>query len=140
MADERQVWEDKYKADMKEQSQEITELKLKLKVEKIRRVELQAENQSIRSGLHVMEQSLNEHKNYIIELREENAYQNVQYERVLSEVERDKEACEAQCLARKLYIRHTTKKIYKTVHKAYDMLEKAKALYQEVTPIGKNGQ
>ena len=31
-----------------------------------------------------------EHKNYIIELREENAYQSVQYEMALSEVEKDK--------------------------------------------------
>ena len=42
-----------------------------------------------------MEQSLVKHKNYITELREENIYQNVQYERVLNEVERDKEAWEA---------------------------------------------
>ena len=39
-----------------------------------------------------MEQSLVEHKNYITELREENIYQNVQYERVLGEVESDMEA------------------------------------------------
>ena len=77
-----------------------------------------------------MEQSLVEHKNYIIELREENIYQNVQNERVLSEVEKDKEAWKVQCLARQLYIRHTTKQIYKTIHKAHDMLEKAKTLYQ----------
>ena len=56
-----------------------------------------------------MEQSLVEHKNYISELREENIYQNVQHKRVLSEVERDKEAWEAQCLARQLYIQHTIK-------------------------------
>ena len=42
-----------------------------------------------------MEQSLVEHKNYINEFREENIYQNVQHERVLGEVERDKEAWEA---------------------------------------------
>ena len=50
------------------------ELKLKLRVEKIGRVEFQAENQSIRNAFHVIEQSLVEHKNYIIELREENIY------------------------------------------------------------------
>ena len=33
-----------------------------------------------------MEQSLVEHENYIVELREENAYQNVMYERTLVEV------------------------------------------------------
>ena len=39
-----------------------------------------------------MEQSIVEHKNYITELQEKNIYQNVQHERVLDEVERDKEA------------------------------------------------
>ena len=86
-----------------------------------------------------MEQSLVEYKNYIIKLWEENIYQSVQYERALDEVERDKEAWEAQCLARQLYIRHTTKQIYKVVHKAHDMLEKAEALYREVVPTRKNG-
>ena len=51
------------------------------------------------------------------------------YERALVEVEGDREAWKAQCLARQLYIRHTTKQIYKAVHKAHDMLEKAEALY-----------
>ena len=72
MAEERQTWESKYKMDTERQSQEITELKLKLKAEKIKRAELQVENQSIRNALHAMEQSLEEHKNYIIELRKEN--------------------------------------------------------------------
>ena len=77
MAEERQTWESKYKMDIGKQSQEITELKLKLRSEKIGRAELQVENQSIRNALHAMEQSLVEHKNYIIELREENIYQSV---------------------------------------------------------------
>ena len=64
----------------------------------------------------------------------------MQYERALDEVESDKKAWKAQCLARQLYIRHTIKQIYKAIHKAHDMFEKAKALYQEVVPIGKNGQ
>ena len=68
MAEERQTWKNKYKMDTGKQSQEITELKLKLKAEKIGRAELQAKNQSIRNALHTMEQSLLEHKNYIIEL------------------------------------------------------------------------
>ena len=135
MVEERQVWEDKYKTDMGKQSQEIAKLKIKLKAEKIGRAELRAENQSIRDALHAMEQSLLEHKNYIVELREENAYQNVMYERALVEVERDREAWKAQCLTRQLYIRHTTKQIYKAVHKAHDMLEKAKALYQKVSSL-----
>ena len=42
-----------------------------------------------------MEQSLVEYENYIVELREENAYQNVMYERALVEIERDKEAWKA---------------------------------------------
>ena len=71
------------KMDTGKQSQEIMELKLKLKAEKIGRTELQAENQAIRNALREMEQSLVEQKNYINELREENIYQNVQHERVL---------------------------------------------------------
>ena len=67
MAEERQVWEDKYKTDTKERSQDITELKIKLRAEKIGRAELQAENQSIWNALHAMEQSLVEHKNYIVD-------------------------------------------------------------------------
>ena len=57
---------------MRRQSQEIMELKLKLRAEKIERAELQVENQAIRNALREMEQSLVEHKNYITELREEN--------------------------------------------------------------------
>ena len=64
----------------------------------------------------------------------------MQHERILDEAERDKKAWEAQCLARQLYIQHTIKQIYKAIHKAHDMFEKAKALYQKVVPIGKNGQ
>ena len=100
MVRERRVWEDKYKMDMGKQSQEIVELKIKLRAEKIGRAELRAENQSIRDALHAIEQSLVEHENYIVELREENAYQNVMYERALVEVEGEKEAWKAQCLAR----------------------------------------
>ena len=87
-----------------------------------------------------MEQSLVEHENYIVELQRENTYQNVMYERAFTEVQRDREAWKAQCLARQLYIRHNTKQIYKAVRKVHDMLEKAKAFYQEVVPTGKNGQ
>ena len=86
--------------DMEKQSQEIAELKIKLRAEKIERDELRAENQSIRDAFRAMEQSLVEHENYIVELQEENAYQNVMYERALVEVEKDKEAWKAQCLAR----------------------------------------
>ena len=125
---------------MGKQSQEIAELKIKLIAEKIGRSELQAENQSIRDALHAMERSLVEHKNYIAELQEENIYQNAQYVRVLGEVEGDREAWRTQCLARQLYIRHTTQQIYKVVRKAHDMLEKVEALYREVVLTGKNGQ
>ena len=44
MAGERQVWEDKYKMDTGKQSQDIAELKIKLRAEKIGRAELQVEN------------------------------------------------------------------------------------------------
>ena len=87
-----------------------------------------------------MKQSLVEHENFIVELQWENAYQNVMHERALTEAEGDREAWKTQCLARQLYIRHTTQQIYKAVRKANDMLEKAEALYQEVIPIGKNEQ
>ena len=62
------------------------------------------------------------------------------HERDLTEIEGDREAWKAQCLAKQLYIRHTTQQIYKAVRKAHNMLEKAEALYQEVVPIRKNGQ
>ena len=62
------------------------------------------------------------------------------YERAFIEVEGDKEVWKAQCLARQLYIRHTTKQIYKAVHKAHDMLIKMEALYREVVLAGKNEQ
>ena len=115
-------------------------LKIKLRAERIGRAELQAENQSILDALRAMEQSLVEHENFIIELQRENAYQNVMHERALSEVQGDREAWKAKCLARQLYIRDTTQQIYKAVRKAHDMLEKAKTLYQEVIPTGKNRQ
>ena len=95
IAEKRQVWEDKYKMNMGKQSQEIAELKIKLRAEKIGRAELRAKNQSIRDALHAMEQSLLVHENYIIELREENAYQNVMYERAFIKVEGDREAWKA---------------------------------------------
>ena len=126
--------------DTEKESQEIMELKLKLRAKKIGRAELQAKNQAIRNALRGMEQSLIEHKNSITELWKENIYQNMQHERVLDEVERDMGAWRAQCLARQLYIQHTIKQIYKAIHKAHDMFEKVKALYQEVVPTGKNGQ
>ena len=110
-SEERQTWESKYKIDTGKQSEEITELKLKLRAKKIGQAELQAENQAIRNALCEMEQSLVEHKNYISELREKNIYQNVQHKRVLGEVERDKEGWKAKCLARQLYIQHTIKQI-----------------------------
>ena len=44
MACERQAWEDKYKTDMGKHSQEIAELKIKLRAEGIGRAKLQAEN------------------------------------------------------------------------------------------------
>ena len=68
MAKERQAWENKYEADTKEHSQEIAKLKFKLKVERIERAELRAENQAIQNAIRALEQSLEVHKDYIIEL------------------------------------------------------------------------
>ena len=45
MVEERQAWENKYKADTKKHSQEITELKFKLRAERIERAELQELNE-----------------------------------------------------------------------------------------------
>ena len=44
--------------DTRKKSQKITELKLKLRAEKIGRAKLQTENQAIRNALREMEQSL----------------------------------------------------------------------------------
>ena len=74
IAGERQAWEDKYKTDMGKHSQEIAKLKIKLRAERVRRAELQAENQSILDALRAMEQSLVEHENFIAELQKENVY------------------------------------------------------------------
>ena len=68
IAGERQAWENKYEVDTKEHSQEITELKFKLKAERIERAELRAENQAIQNAIRALEQSLEVHKDYIIEL------------------------------------------------------------------------
>ena len=140
MAEERKVWENKYGNDMRECSQKNAELKLKLRAGKIEQAELRAENQSIRDAIQAMEQSLVGHQNYIVQLQEDIVFQNVQHVRILGEVEWDKEAWKAQCLARQLYIKHTTEQIYKAVCKAHKMLEEAEALLQNFAPTGKNGQ
>ena len=69
MAKERQVSKNKHEADTKEQSREITKLQFKLRAEKIERVKLQAENQSVWNAIRAMEQSLRENKDYIVELQ-----------------------------------------------------------------------
>ena len=74
IAREKQAWEDKNKTNMGKHSQEIAELKIKLRAERIGRAKLQAENQSILDALRAMEQSLVEHENFIVELQRENAY------------------------------------------------------------------
>ena len=80
MAEERQVWENKNKTDTKEQSREIIELEFKLRAEKIK----QTKNQSVRNVIQAMEQSLIEHKDYIVELREDSVRQIVEYDRALA--------------------------------------------------------
>ena len=47
MAEERQVWEDKYETNTREQSQEIIELKFNLRAEKIGQAGLRVENQLV---------------------------------------------------------------------------------------------
>ena len=91
MAKERQAWENKYEADTKERSQEITELKFKLKAERIERVELRAQNQAVRNAIRALEQSLEEHKDYIIRLQEDSVRRTVEFDRALAEAWRDRD-------------------------------------------------
>ena len=81
-----QVW-DWYK----ESSQEITKLKFKLRAERIERAELWAKNQVVRNAIRALEQSLEEHKDYIIELQDDSVKQTVEFDRILVEAWRDKE-------------------------------------------------
>ena len=92
IAGERQTWKDKYKIDTGKHSQEIAELKIKLRAERIGQAELQVENQSILDAFRAIKQSLVEHKNFIVELQKESAYQNVMHERALAKAEGDREA------------------------------------------------
>ena len=87
-----------------------------------------------------MEQSLKEHQDYIILLREEDVSKTVEYERLLGELGRDNENWRAQCMARQLYIKHETKQLFKAVTKAHEMWDKAEALRREFIPTGRNGQ
>ena len=77
---------------------------------------------------------------YIIALQEENVRQIAHYERVLSELSRDKKEWKTQCLARQLYIKHETKQLFKAIYKAHEMLDKAEALHRDFIPMGRNGQ
>ena len=100
MVEKKQVWEYKYETDTREQFKEITELKFNLRVEKIGQAELRAENQSVWNVFRAMEQSLREHKDYIVELWEDNVRQTVDFEKALAKAWRDREDWRAQCLAR----------------------------------------
>ena len=113
------MWEDKYDTDTKEQSQEITELKFKLRAKKIEQAGLRAENQSIQNTIRAMEQSFEEHKDYIVELRKDSVWQTVEYDRALAKAWRDREDWRAQCLARQLYIKQTIEQIYKVICKTH---------------------
>ena len=91
MTEERQARENKYEADTKEHSQEITELKFKLRAKKIERAELRAENQAVRNTIRALEQSLEEHKNYIVELQKDSVRQTVKFDRALAKAWKDRE-------------------------------------------------
>ena len=75
-----------------------------------------------------MEQSLKEHMDYIILLREQDVSKTVEYERLLRELGRDNEDWKAQCMVRQLYIKHETKQLFKAVSKAHEMWDKPEAL------------
>ena len=87
-----------------------------------------------------MEQSLREHKDYIVELQEDSVRQSIEYDRALAEAWRDREDWRAQCLARQLYIKHTIGQIYKAICKTHEMFDKVEALRQSFALIGRNGQ
>ena len=91
MAEERQAWENKYEADAKECSHEITKLKFQRNAERIERAELRAENQAVRNAIRALEQSLEEHKGYIIELQKDSVRQTIEFDRALVEAWRDRE-------------------------------------------------
>ena len=110
-------------------------MKFKLRAKKIEQVEL---SQSFQNTIQSMEQSLKEHKDYIILLREQDVSKTVEYERLLGELRRDNEDWKAQCMARQLYIKHETKKLFKVVGKAHEMWDKAKVLRQEFIPTERN--
>ena len=101
---------------------------------------MRAENQSVWNAIRAMEQSLREHKNYIVELQKDSVRQIVEYDRALVKAWRDREDRKAQCLARQLYIKHTIRQIYKAICKAHEMFDKAEALPQSFAPIERNGQ
>ena len=131
MIEERQMWEHKYETTTGKQSQDIAGLKFKLRAKKIEQVEL---SQSFQNTIQSMEQSLKEHKDYIILLREQDVSKTVEYERLLGELRRDNEDWKAQCMARQLYIKHETKKLFKAVDKAHEMWDKAEALLKSSSP------
>ena len=85
---------------------------------------MQVENQSVRNAIRALDQSLEEYKDYIVELREDSVIQTVEYDRALAEAWKDREDWRAQCLARQLYIKQTIEQIYKAICKAHDMFDK----------------
>ena len=111
-----------------------------MRAERIERAELRVENQAVWNAIRALEQSLEEHKDYIIKLQEDSVRQTVEFDRALAKAWRDREDWRAQCLARQLYIKQTIEQIYKAICKAHEMFDKEKALRQSFAPIGKNGQ
>ena len=81
----------KYEANTKEHSQEIAKLKFKLRAERIEQAELRAKNQAVRNAIRALEQSLEEHKDYIIGLQEDSIRRTVEFDRALAEAWKDRE-------------------------------------------------
>ena len=50
---------------------------------------MQVENQSVQNAIRALELSLEEHKDYIVELREDSVRQTVEYDRALNKAWRD---------------------------------------------------
>ena len=110
MVEERQMWEHKYETATGKQSQEIAGLKFKLRAKKIEQAELK---QSFQNTFQSMEESLKEHRDYIILLRKEDVSKTIAYERLLRELGRDNEDWKVQYMARQIYIKYETKQLFK---------------------------
>ena len=62
-----------------------------MRAERIERAKLRAENQAVQNAIRALEQSLEEQKDYIIELQEDSVRRTVEFDRALAEALRDRD-------------------------------------------------